>query len=265
MTWLRRVVTVPLLTALMVGVLVSGPVLLAVAGLVGLAARSSRPVRTVALPMAYAFTELRTMVKLLCGERDCDRLMGDFLTAAYAAVRRILDVEVVLDPSSVTPAEIPRNQPVIVLSRHCGPGDTVLVAWLLTVEYRLRVRIVLKAVLRWEPVLDFAGKLGCLCFLSRSGRARRQIHDLAASLVGGQALLLFPEGANFTWARWRAAIAELRSTGRISQAGGARWLETTRSALAKMNMPPMDITAWSPSRIPTRRAPSPKRKYLRHR
>ena len=105
-----------------------------------------------------------------------------------------------------------------MLSRHCGPGDTVLVAWLLTVEYRLRVRVVLKAVLRCEPVLDFAGTLGSLCFLSRGARARRQIHDLAASLAGGQALLLFPEGANFTWPRWHAAIAELRSTGRIREA-----------------------------------------------
>jgi 1-acyl-sn-glycerol-3-phosphate acyltransferase len=221
MTWLRRFVTVPLVTTLMVCVLILGPLLLVVTGLAGLAARSSRPVRTAALTMAYAFIELRTLGKLAIGDLDCDRLMEDFLTTAYAAVRRILNVELVLDPSSVTPAEIPRHEPVIVLSRHCGPGDTVLVAWLLTVEYRLRVRIVLKAVLRCEPVLDFAGKLGCLCFLSRGARGRRQIHDLAASLTGGQALLLFPEGANFTWPRWHAAIAELRSTGRIREASRA--------------------------------------------
>ena len=221
MTVLRRVVTVPLVTALMICVLVLGPLLLAVTALAGLATRSSRPVRTVALIMAYAFIELRTLVKLAIGDLDCDRLIGDFLTTAYAAVRRILDVEVVLDPCSTTPEEIPRHEPVIVLSRHCGPGDTVLVAWLLTVEYRLRVRTVLKAVLRYEPVLDFAGELGCLCFLARGGRARHQIHDLAASLAGGQALLLFPEGANFTLPRWRAAIAELRSTGRIRAASRA--------------------------------------------
>jgi len=221
MTVLRRIVTVPLATALMVAVLVSGPLLLAVAGLVGLATRSSRPMRTAALVMAYAAIELRTVGRLLCGERDCDRLMRDFLSMAHAAVRRILDVEVVLDPSSVTPNEIPCHEPLIVLSRHCGPGDTVLVAWLLTVEYRLQVRIVLKAILRCEPVLDFAGELGCLCFLARGDRARHQIQDLAASLAGGQAMLLFPEGANFTWPRWRAAIAELRSTGRIRAASRA--------------------------------------------
>ena len=218
MTWLRRVVTVPVVMTVMVCVLALSPLLLAVAALASLAARSSLPVRTVAFAMAYALIELRTLLRLAIGDLDGDRLMSDFLTAAYAAVRRILDVEVVLDPSSTTPEQIPHQQPVIVLSRHCGPGDTVLVAWLLTVEYRLRVRVVLKAVLRCEPVLDFAGTLGCLCFVSRGDRARRQVHDLAASLGGGQALLLFPEGANFTWPRWHAAIAELRSTGRIREA-----------------------------------------------
>ena len=170
--------------------------------------------------MAYAAIELRTLVKLLRGGQTA---IGSCATssAAYAAARRVLDVEVVLDPASATPEEIPREELVIVLSRHCGPGDSVLVAWLLTMEYRLQVRIVLKAILRCEPALDFAGELGCLCFLARGGRARHQIHELAASLGGGQAMLLFPEGANFTLPRWRAAIAELRSTGGIRAASRA--------------------------------------------
>lgn len=222
MTVLRRAVTAPLVTVLMVCVLVSGPLLFAVTAVAGLATRSSRPTRTVALIMAYAVIELRSLGKLVRDGPDCDRLMRDFLAMAYTAVRRILDVEVVLDSASTTPEEIPRDQPIIVLSRHCGPGDSVLVAWLLTVEYRLRVRIVLKAVLRCEPVLDLAGHLKCLCFLSHhSPRARKQVHDLAASLVGGQALLLFPEGANFSWARWRSAITQLHSAGRVHAASRA--------------------------------------------
>jgi 1-acyl-sn-glycerol-3-phosphate acyltransferase len=217
----RRVVTVPLVTAVMVCVLVLGPLLLAASGLAALAARSTRPPRTVLCVMAYAFVELHTLGKLAIGDVDGDRLIRDLLTAAYAVVRRILDVEVLLDPSSSTPENIPPHEPVIVLSRHCGPGDSVLVAWLLTIRYRLQVRIVLKAVLRYEPVLDFAGQRGCLCFLARGDSAHQQIRDLAASLAGGQALLLFPEGANFTWPRWRTAIAELRKTGRIRAAGRA--------------------------------------------
>ncbi|MEO3758542.1 1-acyl-sn-glycerol-3-phosphate acyltransferase [Mycobacterium sp. B14F4] len=218
MTLLRRSVTVPLVAVLTVAILVSGPVLLAITAVAGLAMRSSRPTRTVAVMMAYAAIELRTLARLMCGNRDGDRLVRGFLDTAYTAVRRILDVEVVLDSASASPEGIPRQEPLIVLSRHCGPGDSVLVAWLLTIRYGLQIRVALKAVLRWEPVLDFAGDLGCLCFLARGGRARRQIHELAGSLTGGQALLLFPEGANFSWPRWRKAIHELRSAGRMRAA-----------------------------------------------
>ena len=197
------------------------PLLLAASTLVAVATRSTRPARTVGLAMAYAVLELRTLAKLAVGELDGDRLMNDFLAAAYLAARKLLDVEVELAPSCASPESIPRNEPVIVLSRHCGPGDSVLVAWLLMFTYRLQVRVVLKAILRYEPVLDAAGQRGFLCFLARGERARQQIHDLAASLKGGQALLLFPEGANFTWPRWHTAIAELRKTGRIRAAGRA--------------------------------------------
>jgi 1-acyl-sn-glycerol-3-phosphate acyltransferase len=213
MTVLRRMITVPVGTTLLVALLVAGPVLLAAAAALGLATRTSRPARTVALLMAYAVIELRALVRVLRGERDGDQLVQDVLTAAYSAVRRILDVEVVLDSASPMPGAIPRNEPVIVLSRHCGPGDSLLVAWLLAVEYRLQLRVVLKAVLQCEPALDLAGELGCLIFLGRGDRARRQIRSAAESLVGGQAMLLFPEGANFSWPRWHAAIAQLRSSG----------------------------------------------------
>ncbi|HZA09512.1 1-acyl-sn-glycerol-3-phosphate acyltransferase [Mycobacterium sp.] len=213
MTVLRRALTMPLVTMLMVLVLLAGPLLFSGAVVAGLATRSSRPARTVALMMAYAVIELRTLGKVVCGERDCDRLMQEFLTSAYTAVRKILDVEVVLDSASAAPETISRDEPMIVLARHCGPGDSVLVAWLIAVEYRLQLRVVLKAVLKCEPVLDLAGSMGCLCFLSRGDRARRQIRGLAESLTGGQAMLLFPEGANFSWPRWRDAVRELHSTG----------------------------------------------------
>jgi 1-acyl-sn-glycerol-3-phosphate acyltransferase len=219
MTLLRRAVTVPLVTVLMIGVLIVWPLLLAVGGAAGLVARSSLPVRTLGVVMAYALLELRALWKLLRGGQDCDQFVRDILERAYTVGRRTLNVDVLLDTASPTPDQIPRGEPVIVLARHCGPGDTLLVAWLLNIHYRLELRVVLKAVLRCEPVLDLAGDLGCLCFLHhRSEHARKQIHDLAASLEAGQALLLFPEGGNFTWARWRTAITRLRSSGRLREA-----------------------------------------------
>jgi 1-acyl-sn-glycerol-3-phosphate acyltransferase len=230
MTLLRRMITIPLATITMVAVLVSAPLLLAGAAVAGLATRSSRPARTVGLLVAYALIELRTLGRVLRGQRDCDQLIHDFLTSAYTAVRTVLDVEVVLEPSSAKPDALPRDEPLIVLSRHCGPGDSVLVAWLLAIEYELQLRVVLKAILQCEPVLDLAGGLGCLCFLGRGDRARSQIRRLAESLRGGQAMLLFPEGANFSWPRWRKAVNQLRST---------RGLRAARRALKQSHtLPP---------------------------
>lgn len=226
MTLLRRAITVPLVTVIMGCVLAFSPLLLAVAAVAGLATRSSRPVRTVGLVMAYAVIELETLWKLLRDGRDGDEFMREVLEHAYTAVRRTLDVQVVLDDVSPSVEQIPRDVPVVVLSRHCGPGDSILVAWLLAIHYGLRPRIVLKRLLRCEPILDLAGDLKCLCFLQRNGdRSRKQIQDLAASLGSGYALLLFPEGGNFTWTRWRAAVARLRSSGRLREARRA-WRQT---------------------------------------
>jgi 1-acyl-sn-glycerol-3-phosphate acyltransferase len=223
---LRRAVTVPVAIAAMIGILVVWPLLLAIGGVAGLIARSSLPVRTLGVLMAYALLELRALWQLLRGGQDCDRFVRDVLDRAHTVGRRTLNLEVQLDDASPTPEQIPREEPVIVLSRHCGPGDTLLVAWLLNVYYGLRLRIVLKALLRCEPVLDLVGDMGCLCFLHHRGnKARKQIRDLAGSMVGGQALLLFPEGGNFTWARWREAIVRLRSTGRLREARRA-WRQT---------------------------------------
>lgn len=218
MTAVRRAVTVPLIGTVMVVLVIFGPLVLGAAAVVGLLVRSSLPARTVGLLMAYASVELRVLAKRLGGNRDGDQLMREFLVFAYAAVRKILDVEVVLEAGSVRPDDLPRDEPVIVLSRHCGPGDSVLVAWLVAIEYQLQVRIVLKAALRCEPALDLVGDLGCLCFLGRGDQARAQIRGVAESLVGGQAMLLFPEGANFSWPRWRDAVAQVRSTGGLQAA-----------------------------------------------
>jgi len=218
-TLLRRAITVPLVTVLMVGILVVWPLLLVIGGVAGLIGRSSLPVRTLGVVMAYALLELRALWQLLSGGQNCDQFMRDLLERGYTVGRRTLNIGVLLDGASPTPEQIPREEPMIVLSRHCGPGDTLLVAWLLGIHYRLQLRIVLKALLRCEPVLDLAGDLGCLCFLRhRHKHAGKQIHDLAASLGSGQALLLFPEGGNFTWRRWRTAVIRLRSSGRLREA-----------------------------------------------
>ena len=63
-----------------------------------------------------------------------------------------------------------------------------------------------------------ATSVACASCATDTSTPRKQIHDLAASLGSGQALLLFPEGGNFTWRRWRTAVIRLRSSGRLREA-----------------------------------------------
>ncbi|HWC84387.1 MAG TPA: 1-acyl-sn-glycerol-3-phosphate acyltransferase [Pseudonocardiaceae bacterium] len=214
MSGLRRAVTVPLVVAVELALLSCSPLLLAAAMLVGLALRSTRPVRTVALVCAYAAIELLALRRLLSTVDDVNEFVRDMLGIIYQALRRILDVRVVLEHGSATTAQV-SGRALVVLSRHCGPGDTLFVAWLLAVHYRLRLRIVLKTLLRAEPALDLLGDKLPLCFIGARGkRSRDRIHATAADLTGGDALLLFPEGGNFSRPRWAAAVLKLAATGK---------------------------------------------------
>lgn len=225
LTVLRRAVTIPLVIAFEVLIIVSSPVLLAVAAVASAATRSTRPIRSVLLVLAYAVIELRVLVRIAqARDGDWAVLPRDVLATAYRALRAILDVRVTLEDGSVTAGQLAETgRPLVVLARHCGPGDSLFIAWLLIVHYGLRLRIVLKSALRMEPTVDLAGPHLPLCFVGAGGRrARRRIKQLAASMSAGDAFLLFPEGGNFSWPRWRRAIAKLVSAGRYAAARRAR-------------------------------------------
>ena len=227
MTALRRAVTIPTVMALEIVILLFAPLLLAAAALIGAGTRSTRPIRSAALIVTYAGIELATLGRLIRGEdHDWDAVLRDVLARAYTAVRAILDVRLVLEDGSATREQLTTANGLLVLARHCGPGDSLLIAWLLVVHYQLRLRAVLKSVLRLEPTLDLASDYLPLCFIARSGeRARRRIYDLAAAMSPGDALLLFPEGGNFSQARWRRAVSSLSMAG----AYGAARLALRRS------------------------------------
>lgn len=223
MTALRRAVTVPIVITVEILLLIAAPLLVAIAALVAAATGSTRPVRSTALVVAYAAIEVATLRRLLRGERDGDALLRNVLNRAYTAVRAILDVPLVLEDGSATREQLARSNGLVVLARHCGPGDSVFIAWLLVVHYQLRLRVVLKSALRLEPTLDLASDHLPLCFIGHHGRrARNRIKDLAASMSTGDALLLFPEGGNFSWPRWHQAISSLSAAGAYHAAALAR-------------------------------------------
>jgi 1-acyl-sn-glycerol-3-phosphate acyltransferase len=127
------------------------------------------------------------------------------------------------------------GRPLIVLSRHAGPGDSLLLIHYLLSVCERRPRVVMKATLQLDPSMDILANRVPNAFLHRArasaGEARSrpnpgfrtgaagshqvdQIRRLALSLDGGSALAIFPEGGNWTPHRWRRAIDRLRRGGR---------------------------------------------------
>ncbi|MCW2605871.1 MAG: Acyltransferase [Frankiales bacterium] len=102
---------------------------------------------------------------------------------------------------------------MLVLSRHAGPGDSLLlVQTLLDRDHLRRPRIVLKELLRLDPLVDlYLGRLPS-AFLA-GGDSEHQVAALAAGLGTEDALLIFPEGGNFSPGRRLRAIAGLRRKG----------------------------------------------------
>ncbi len=124
--------------------------------------------------------------------------------------------------------------PLIVLSRHAGPGDSfLLVHGLLQVGYR--PRIVLRSTMQWSPTIDVVLHRVPCHFVRRGvapGTGTRAIAALAAGLGPGDALVLFPEGRNYTPDRRLHSITKLEELGQHGEAEEARELRYVLSPRA---------------------------------
>ena len=120
--------------------------------------------------------------------------------------------------------EAPDRRPLLVFSRHAGPGDSVLLVHAL-VQQGLRPHIVLRDTLQWAPALDTVlNRLPSLFTGSRRRVTRHDVAALARDLRPGDALVLFPEGRNFTPHRRLSSISRLEELGDHEGAERAREL-----------------------------------------
>ena len=112
---------------------------------------------------------------------------------------------------------------MVVLSRHAGPGDSLLlVHTLLGRDHARRPRIVLKDVLQLDPALDvYLNRLPNAFLTPGADDGAERIGRLAQDMGDEDALLLFPEGGNFTEGRRRRAIDRLHMKGMLPQADAA--------------------------------------------
>ncbi|TYP88954.1 lysophospholipid acyltransferase family protein [Blastococcus xanthinilyticus] len=161
------------------------------------------------------------------------RLLLDVL---MRVAQRLFALRLVTDGASWSPLDdgLPGStNAMVVLSRHAGPGDSLLlVHTLMSRDHLRRPRIVLKDVLQLDPLIDvYLNRLPNHFVAAGPGAGRSSvaaITDLASDLGEEDALLIFPEGANFTARRRVRAIQRLRERGLL---GAMRRAQAMRHVL----------------------------------
>ena len=74
-----------------------------------------------------------------------------FLQVLFWECQRVLHVRVAVEGPPPTTYD---GRPLLILSRHAGPGDSFLVVHALLNWYAREPRIVLKDTLQWDPAID---------------------------------------------------------------------------------------------------------------
>ncbi|MGH2751057.1 MAG: 1-acyl-sn-glycerol-3-phosphate acyltransferase [Actinomycetota bacterium] len=153
-------------------------------------------------------------------------LMRWFLTGLYRVGVRLFKLEVELDmPGASLDLGGIHRRPLLVFARHAGPGDSFLIAYGVLVQLHRNARIVLKDTLRLDPCIDIV--LGRLPnrFITPNPKAGEDIieaiGELAEVMNERDALIIFPEGGNFTARRRVKAIERLRHKGHHDEADKA--------------------------------------------
>jgi 1-acyl-sn-glycerol-3-phosphate acyltransferase len=232
----RRLIVDPLVVLIsLVALGVALPVLLATA-IVDLIVRRPFPTtRLAAVALTHAVFEGLAVVCLTglwlgClpirgvrgarGQELHHRFIHWWLSSLMGITGRLVGIRVLIQDR-----QPPRNGPVLVFSRHAGPWDSFLLAHTLGEEYHRHARVVMKAAMQWSPAVDLIGNRLPNRFIRRGGprgkHAIEAIEELAGNLGDHDALVLFPEGGNFTERRRLAAIQRLIDDGHLDQVGEA--------------------------------------------
>jgi 1-acyl-sn-glycerol-3-phosphate acyltransferase len=228
----RRLVFTPLLFALTLLVVAAFPVAFAVTSVAGRDRR--RALRLLWFTLAWGLRESAAVLE--CGwlwlrrrardDRHYD-IIRRYVAGLYAVAQRRHGLRVEITGGGDA---APGDRPLIVLSRHAGPGDALLLVHHLLTDYRRRPLVVMKAQLQFDPCIDIAANRMPNVFVTPGGGAVDDIGRLAAGLGPRDALLIFPEGGNFSPERRRRAIRRLTRLRRTDEA--------TRAAAMRNLMPP---------------------------
>ena len=151
-------------------------------------------------------------------------LMRWFVDGVYRAIVRLARVRVEVTESAAAEEVLSSpGRPVVLMSRHAGEGDTLLVVHELLCVHARDVRIVMHERLRLDPLLDVLGDRLPNRFVDpRGGDTEVEIAAMARELGETGALVIFPEGRNFSEETRRRGIERLEQAGHDKQAQAAR-------------------------------------------
>jgi 1-acyl-sn-glycerol-3-phosphate acyltransferase len=247
----RRIVLAPLAIVVAVAVIVLSPLLALltlVVSLIGRARRRTHPpslrgLRVLAFAIIWLAAEASALFMCLglwiasgFGGRLRTEpyqtrhyaVMRWFLDQIFAGAERTFGLRVEVDEPDPDAGERAARlaRPVIVLSRHAGPGDSFLLVHQLLSVYGRRPRIVMKATMQLDPGVDVVTNRLPNVFIKPRQVGEKlfteQIERLASGLDQAGALVIFPEGGNWTPGRWQRGIRRLERAGRRDLAARAR-------------------------------------------
>jgi 1-acyl-sn-glycerol-3-phosphate acyltransferase len=245
--WFRRIVLGPLMIALAAVLLAGLPILLPVVLLLSpILPGRLRLLRILWAFIVYVVWDATALIVLFglwlasgfgwkkqspAFQRAHYLACGAFLQSLYQLLRGALNVDIEIvgtDPDVALP-----GRPEIVVCRHAGPGDSFILIHSLVNRFDREPRIVLKDALQWDPAIDVLLNRLPTRFIA-PGRMpgqdiEKQIFDVTVGLDPNDALVIFPEGGNFTPRRRIKAINRLRALGLEKM---ARRAENMRHVLA---------------------------------
>lgn len=158
-------------------------------------------------------------------------LLAMMLEIVIRTAKRTFRLTIALEEPSPTAGQI-RTRPALVLCRHAGPGDSMLLMDALCNVYDREPRIVLKEFLQWDPAVDVILNRLPTAFVpsgrgTGDGRVVEAIRELAETMDLDDAFVIFPEGANYSIGRAEKAIRKLHEIGRPDLAERAGMLKQT--------------------------------------
>jgi len=159
------------------------------------------------------------------------RLFAWMLRRMVASAKFTFKLSIVNEGSRPRTGGGERSRPIMVLSRHAGPGDSMMLMDALANGFKRRPCIVMKEFLQWDPAIDVMINRLPSAFVPGGSRSRdaaiEAIASVAATLDRNDAFVIFPEGANYTERRHLRSIEKLREMGRPDLAERAQDLNNT--------------------------------------